>query len=453
MPAGMYDDSVMQATQRGTPSNVVPPPTGGPIMNGIPPQGGPMGPGGDPSGGLMPGQPPVYPVPGTYGGSPYPDAGCGGPGCGSGANVPRWWFNGEYLLWFASSQRANFPFVTTSAPGDFGILGAPTTQVLYSNSDISYGASAGFRLTAGWWRDCDKRCGLEITGFLMENKAKRFEQDSDPNGIPTLARPFNVASGGTGVYIVSNIGLAEGIVAVSTSTRSYGVEANSILNLYRSSPDDCRFKSIELIGGFRFFQLRETLDFDSNSTVIGGLATFVGQPITNGSSIIINDHFETENNFYGGQLGLRGSVTCGKWTFTASGKFAVGLMNQMVDVRGTTQLADQVLGINATAQGGVLATRENIGRYRNDEFAILPEATLNLAYNWTNWFSTFVGYNGLYVNRVVRPGNSLPIAVNPSLQPSSNNFGVGAVTPVLNATLTQTDFWIQGINFGFNVRF
>ncbi|CAN5381348.1 hypothetical protein BH11PLA2_BH11PLA2_47440 [soil metagenome] len=439
MPSGLYSGGVQQASH-GTP-DIIPSPIGQPAMNGIPQ---------DPSG---MGQP-MYPQPGMYGGSPYPDAGMGGPG-GGGANssVPNWWFNGEYCLWFSKSQTVTQPFVTTSSPGDFGVIGAPTTQLLYSPKDISYGAASGFRLMGGWWKDTDKRCGFEFGGFLMEEKTKLFGASSDNNGVPTLARPFIQAGGGQSVFIVSNLGLASGSIGINTTTRAYGLEANGIYNLYRSCPDSKCFWSVDSIVGFRFFQLREDLNFATESTILNGGATFVGQPVANGSQIIINDGFETINRFYGANLGLRSSVVSGRWIFSSSAKIALGAMTSSIDVTGITTLRDAGLGLNSTAQGGVLATQQNIGNYHSDNFAVMPEIALNLGYQWTSCFSTYIGYNGLYANKVLRPGNSLPTAVNPSLMPSSNNYGVGAVTPVINNSTNLTEYYIQGVTFGFRLQF
>jgi hypothetical protein len=435
MPSGLYGGGVMPAAH----ADPIPSPIG------LPP-----GPGigaGDPSGGLMP----TYPQPGLYGASPYPESGIGG---GSGGTVPNWWFNGEYLLWFPQSQRTLQPYVTTSAPGDNGLPGAPTTQTLFSNGNVGYGVQGGFRLTGGKWCDADKRRGFELGGFLVEQKTNIYNAASDPNGVPTLARPFNIAGGGgPGVFLVSNLGLAAGSLTVASGTRSYGVEGNGVINLYRSCPDDSCFWNIDSIVGFRFFQLRETLEFTSNSNILAGGATFIGQPVLAGGNIIVHDRFKTLNQFYGGQLGLRASVDYGRWTLSGAAKCGFGLMHQTAEVSGTTTLQDAALGLNATSQGGLYATRDNIGRYRNDEFAILPEASLNVAYHFSSGFSMFIGYNGIYANRVIRPGTSLPSAVNTALVPASNNFGVGAVTPVANQTLTQTDFWIQGVSIGWRLAY
>ena len=168
-----------------------PPPTNAPAFGGIPPYAipgnagftpapailppGNFGPPGDPLGlgpvgGFGPPPGPMYPMPGPYAQQSYQpaqptphDSSSGGPGGGNGlgyGNAPRWWFDGEYLLWFTSGQPMHFPLVTTSAPTDGGVPGAASTLVLSGNRDLGYNAMNGFRLTAGFFGDADRRLRL-----------------------------------------------------------------------------------------------------------------------------------------------------------------------------------------------------------------------------------------------------------------------------------------------------
>lgn len=452
VPGGMYGSGVMPAGMDG---GMMPPGGPGMMPPGMMPPGGPgmMPPGmpggapmGDPAGGLMGGMP-VYPPPGYQGMTP-PDVG-GGSG---NAAIPHWWVNSEYLLLFMQSQAARQPFVTTSAPGDGGVIGQPTTQQLYSNTNLGNGLFSGFRIMGGWYKDADRRCGFEFGGMLSEEKTNIFSANSDANGVPTLGRPFVLATGGQGVFTVASLGQASGGVVIANTSRFYGAEGNFIKNIWRSCPDTGCFWNVDGIVGVRFFQLREDLTFDSSSTVIGGGATFVGQAVATGGQINVRDSFETWNQFYGGQLGLKVKASWGQCYLDFNAKCGFGLMHQSVDVAGATNLRDAGLGINATASGGLYATSQNIGSYTHDEFAYLPEVGINLGYNWCSWFSTYIGYNGLYVSRVVRPGDALPSAVNTSLVPASNNYGIGGVVPVANTTVSQSDLWIQGVTFGFRCQ-
>ena len=73
----------------------------------------------------------------------------GGPGLDGAAAValpvgapprpPRFYASGEYLLWWIKGDNVP-PLATTSAPGDFGVLGAPSTTILFGNNALECGA-------------------------------------------------------------------------------------------------------------------------------------------------------------------------------------------------------------------------------------------------------------------------------------------------------------------------
>ena len=162
------------------------------------PPGDPLGLG--PVGGFGPPPGPTYPMPGPYTHQAYqpppplPNVGGGvggdrGLGYGS---APHWWFDGEYLLWFTKGQPINFPLVTASAPADAGVLTAGSTLVLSGQRDLGYNAMNGFRLTAGFFGDADRRFGFQMSGFITERRAnvQDFGSLQNVSGIPTLARPF-----------------------------------------------------------------------------------------------------------------------------------------------------------------------------------------------------------------------------------------------------------------------
>ena len=94
------------------------------------------------------------------------------------------------------------------------MIGNPTTTVLAGNCDYGYGLFSGFRITGGFFKGEDRRVGLELSGFLLEQNAVDFFAASDPNGVPVLARPFvDATNGSQGVFTVSfpNLGsLASG---------------------------------------------------------------------------------------------------------------------------------------------------------------------------------------------------------------------------------------------------
>lgn len=85
---------------------------------------------------------------------------------------------------------------------------------------------------------------------------------------------------------------------------------------------------------------------------------------------------------------------------------------------------------------------------------MVPEATLNLGANVTRNLTAFVGYNFLYANHVLRPGNQIDRQVNPDQVPGfGGTTGVFAGPARPQPLLNDSDFWAQGINFGLLLRY
>src|SRR5262245_61352592 len=188
-PAGGYYSAMGSVIPASGPAPVIMPPIA------VGPPGDPMGLG--PTAGLGPPPGPMYPPPGPYGAPMFqPPPGGGGWGgaggdCGGGFTAPHWWFEGEYLLWFAKGQPVNFPLLTTGPSTSGGVPGQTGTIELVRGEDIPYNAISGFRLSSGFFGDADRRFGALVTGFYTEQKvtSRTFSTDGANTGIPLLARP------------------------------------------------------------------------------------------------------------------------------------------------------------------------------------------------------------------------------------------------------------------------
>jgi hypothetical protein len=131
---------------------------------------------------------------------------------------------------------------------------------------------------------------------------------------------------------------------------------------------------------------------------------------------------------------------------------ALGSTDQVVDVAGSTVIAPP--GQVATvANGGLLAQPTNSGHFTRDQFAVVPEVGVNVGYQATAHLRAFVGYTFLYWSNVVRPGDQIDRAVNPTQLPVSTAApqlaGPARPAPVLR----DTAFWAQGSSFGVEFRY
>jgi hypothetical protein len=400
-----------------------------------------------------PGGMPAGPFPGDMGmGMGMPPA--GGPNIDLASKLaPKFEYHANYLLYFVKSQPTPGPLLTTSSPGAGGIIGGSTTQVLHGASDFGMGLFSGFDMSGILWKDPDRRVGFELRGMLLETKNNGVVQSSDGTGQPLLARPFvNALTGLQDALLVSFPNSIVGTVTSNVSTHLYGAGGGLVWNLYRSCPTDGCLTTLNWHTGFQFYELNEKLTVSQTSQLINGATAIFDQKTYSSPAIIgIRDDIQALNQFYGGTVGLSGTVQYGKVFLASQGRVGIGVMHQRLNIAGFSSIRDVNSGASSVIQGGLLANAGNIGRHNNDEFALVPEASFQLGYNWTSWFTTTVGYGFTYMNNVIRPGDQITTTVNPALVPAHPSYGGGAV-PLPSQAFTQSDFWAQGATLGFIFR-
>jgi hypothetical protein len=481
-PAAVGSTGVTPASGN-TPSPVIMPP----IQVG--PPGDPQGLG--PVGGFGPPPGPMYPMPGPYTAPVFQPATPGAQALNNMApqiHAPHVWGTADYLLWFAKSQPVRFPLLTTSAPSDFGLLGRPSTLVLVGDRDLGYDTISGYRISLGAFLDTDRRFGGEVGGFQTETKSNITFYQSTQAGIPTLARPVidsaNVRLASS--LLISNPNLGFGSVLVDTSTRTYGVEASGVVNLFRSVPG-CMGRwacSVDFLAGYRYLELDEKLDISSATTLsvpntnvpqfitgafgvvtlVGNNAVptpvnFAGVQIFSPATVEIRDSFHVRNQMNLFQVGLRGEIRRDWLSVLFSGKFAFGGNHEILEINGASGFSDQSrLGAGPAAAlgttiGGLLATSTNIGKFVNDEFVYVPEVNLSFGLNLTRSLTATAGYNFLYISKVARPGTQINPVVDTSTVPFSPNFGATNRPAGFRNLFAQDDFWLMGMNFGLDFRY
>jgi hypothetical protein len=429
-------------------------------------------PGADPSQMLPPNHQPVYPPPGPYAQtmyeSPYPGGGgpgAGGPGGGGfdmpGPVAPRVWFKGDYLLMFLSPQPNTNVLVTTGLnnPGgttDNGVLGQPSTVSLFGQDNFHFPAASGFRLEGGFWGSDDQRIGASVSAFYIPPTSLQFYGQSGSNGSPLFGRPFNNinpntatilgTTGGADNAIVSGAGFGTGNILAQVTSRFFGIDANAVVNLYRSEPggNGCSFN---LTAGYRYMQLQESILIQSN-TLLTAAVNYNNIPIAAGSNVAVRDYFDTRNQFNGAQVGFETQATRGRWVFSAYGKFAAGVNNQQILIEGNTSDG----GANNFV-GGVYANSGNIGVYKSNTFAMGADANATIGYQFTPRLAGTIGYNFVYLSNVARPGNAINPNIDPTTAPGVPN--TAAATPVGSPAfaINRDDFYMHGMNFGFSLTY
>jgi hypothetical protein len=131
----------------------------------------------------------------------------------------QFWISAEYVsAWF---QRDPLPaLVTTSPPGTdvsiAGVLGMPTTSVLFGNNGVNDDYRSGGRIGIGYWFTPERTFSIEAGGMILESQATLFSAAS--NGTPILARPFfDVSTSTLNSVVVAFPGTSSGSIDPAVS--------------------------------------------------------------------------------------------------------------------------------------------------------------------------------------------------------------------------------------------
>jgi hypothetical protein len=350
--------------------------------------------------------------------------------CCNNCCCPRVWASAEYLMWWFKSAPEPFPFLQ-SIP--FNAVNTAQVTNLLGGTDIDTGTRSGGRFAFGGWLDSCNTFGLEGSYFFVTPKDS-VQSAGIANTLPTtpflaipIVTPGNIPGTTVGTVLVENAPL--GSSATNTLTLRddlFGFEANGILNLTRK-PN----LKLDLIGGFRYLQFDESLSFaGSFNGALGG--TFPGMGVFAIATPAISQvaaTFADQNRFYGGNLGARGEIRFGNFFVNGTGKVALGEMQENLT---QTVVSNVSLGTTPPVPAGMSVQQSTV-----NHFAVVPEANLNVGWQFARWGRAYVGYDFLYVSDVLRPGQQ----VNPA--------GFLSNAPVEN----HTTFWAHGANFGLEFRF
>jgi hypothetical protein len=423
-----------------------------------------------------------YPAPAPAGVIPYPPPGnweafdpngspgtpghpTSGPDVGfQGPPLPCLWFNAEYMILFPKSAPLTAPLLTTGAPISGGVLGNPTTRVLYGDGRISFDVASAFRATLGGLWGPEMRYGWEVIGFDMERDSRRYTTRSAVTGTPLLARPYyDTVTGRQSSLIVASPATGQGYFTTGTSTEAWGVEANLTMNLYRAAPTQVWGYSASLLGGLRFAVLDERFSAISQSDIRENVpftfanehfGSFLNAARGGDSVMLVYDSFHTRNEFYGINLGLQQELRYGRWFTALSTKIAFGDMRQVIGIKGYSMVTQNgAAGFQTVAPGGMYALSDRLGKFRQDNFAVLPELGVNVGCHFTPNLTGFIGYNFLFMSNVARAAQLPTAAINSSLLPASSNFGVSTTNMPPAPVFTHSTYWLQGVNFGLSFRY
>lgn len=332
---------------------------------------------------------------------------CGDRNCGSLCGCgPRTWARFDVLLWHMDGYAT--PSLITRSSGDVqngaGALGGDGTQILYGNRELGDDLKFGGRLQYGMWFDKCRRFGIQSDFFGLggNSQSTTFAGSGDD----VFARPFfntnpNVDAQDAQVFAMP--GVAEGSVRFDQSSQIWS--AGPALRFNVCCNDGCdpccnpRSTRVDFLLGYRFFRLEER--FASEEILRPTGPTYVP-----GTSFELNDSIRTRNDFHGLELGLNRMSQRGPWLWDVTALVALGEVERVVDLNGSTRINVPGFSDN-TFPGGFFVGPGDIGRFRDNDFAVIPQVRANASYCLGRNWRLSAGYNFLFLSSAVRPGQFL----------------------------------------------
>jgi hypothetical protein len=370
-----------------------------------------------------------------------PGGDCGGWCNASGPGKDRFWISAEYLLGWVHGTGLP-PLVTTSPAGTAqaaaGVLGNPTTSILFGDKRVNEDVRSGIRLGVGYWFNPEQTLGIEAGGMIMESQATIFSASSTGN--PILARPFfDTAKNGQNSVLVAFPG---------TSTGSIDVRAASG-NLYEAHVDltekliDCGGLRVSSLFGYRFYRYDEGLRIQE-------LVTPTNPLFASGTLVNTVDSFTTSNTFHGGDFGLRTQYSWQNLSVGLRTSVAVGGVDRVVKINGVQ--ITTVPGVAPVVHtGGLFALSTNIGTYHRDDWSVSPEFILDLNWKVRDYLLLRVGYTIFGLDRFARAADQLDFRVNSNLLPPAAAVPAASSNPLFQ--FKRDNVWVQALSFGVELAF
>jgi len=353
-------------------------------------------------------------------------------------------------------------------------------NTLLGNTNVDFGNFNGGKIEFGTWLNARHTFGVEFGGFILQERDRSASLSS--NGTDTIIRPsFDPVTNRFQPFFVATPGVTafgvapqSGTLAVLAASQLASAEFNFVRNLAY-----CTTWSFDALVGVRYIQLEEDVQIrqTSNQLLLPGLRPTPANPgflvdRQPGFSVLeINDRFQTRNQFWGGQVGGRLEARRGIWFGSLTGKVALGNNHQVTVVTGETNGTNPAGGRRG-AVGGFLAVPggteainpftgrvigvnplANAGTQKTDWFTVAPEVGLQVGAQVTHNVRVHVGYNFLYLNNVVRPGDVINNAVNFRFVPSTPDYKLlsGSAQPAVRTS--RDDFSAHGVELGVSVLF
>ncbi len=175
------------------------------------------------------------------------------------------WFGAETLLWWGQKRDVP-PLLTTAAAGVLPVAGnqGVTTVVGGADNGLDSGLMPGYRLSGGMYFGCEKRVGISGRVFGLYRSSDTTSVTND-GSTQSIGLPFfNTLISQPDAYLVAfNNGqpIASGTASITNKLDLIAAEP-SLRFLVSGSRDH----QIDLLGGYTYLRLKDSLGINSTST-------------------------------------------------------------------------------------------------------------------------------------------------------------------------------------------
>lgn len=345
------------------------------------------------------------------------------------ADYLMWWTNGMELPALASSSRAD------TAQSSAGVLGQRGTSVRFGDDTVIDGGRSGGQLAGGWWLDDAHSQAVEVRYLDLKGEQEDYRESNADLAI--LARPFvNLQTGLEDARLIAFPGLVQGSLAVRADSDFEMVEL-----LFRRQASPLCWDSVDCSIGYRYARLDEGVAIVESTRALSG-------PLLN-TTFDMSEQFRTENEFNGGQIGMRVTPAMNRpWSLELGAKVALGSTRSESVINGQT-VTRSATGATTTQVGGLLTQSSNIGTWSDSNFSTISEGEATLRRPFGKRAAFVVGYTFLFWTEVARAGDQIDRVIDTTqIAPDTND---AAERPA--PTIITDNFWAQGLRLGLEFNY
>jgi len=355
------------------------------------------------------------------------------------SSAGRFWAEADYVIYWLKPVCFTVPGLSVGNLSDPqpGVLGQPGSQLVQGDSKFQFKGANGLQPRIGVWLTDDQFLGIEAEGFVLEQVASGGTVASNSNGGPPLFLVFQEPDNTNAALPFS----VPGSVAASSSavgeSRLWGADTNALFHI-STQRGACTLHATALVG-CRYLNLDDRVIVTNRQSLVSDPSvTAFGQ-----------GNFATQNQFVGGQIGSRFGCAYGPLRLDLTSKLAFGETYLVSEVAGSPLLSSA--GVQPPlVPGPLLALPSNVGRLASDRVTVVPQFDLRLRWQVCTRFYLTLGYNFLYWNKILCPGDQMDALVNTTQLPGRGPV-VGPADPA--PKFVFTDAFAQGLQAGFGLTF